>query len=82
MILQNFIFRRTVTSAVLSLGLAVTSLATAQTAAPAASDKARVAPVWKQEANHGSWEVICAKSEKVVVIDVSLDDLGKAFTAL
>lgn len=69
MILENFILRRTVMSVALSLGLVVTSLATAQTAAPAASDKAPV-PVWKQKATHGSWEVICAKPEKKEVCQV------------
>lgn len=64
MIRENFVFRSTLTSVALSLGLVVTSLAIAQTAAPVASDKASVAPVWKQKATHGSWEVICAKPEK------------------
>ena len=70
MIMKNFILHRTVTCIALSLGLIAAGFATAQTAAPAASDKAPVAPVWKQKATHGSWEVICAKPEKKEVCQV------------
>ncbi|MDQ7970201.1 MAG: invasion associated locus B family protein [Oxalicibacterium faecigallinarum] len=67
---SNPIVRKTVMCMTLSLGLAVTGLAAAQTPAPANAEKAPAAPVWKQKATHGSWEVICAKPEKKEVCQV------------
>ncbi|GGI20856.1 invasion associated locus B family protein [Oxalicibacterium faecigallinarum] len=70
MIKTRSTFRTAAAHLALTLGVAVTGLAMAQTPAPATPDKAPATPQWKQKATHGSWEVICAKPDKKEICQV------------